>query len=194
MGPALGQADRLSHSASGGGDTWLHNTFTYLLHGCPELTIRQAPVPQTPLEIAQNLVENGILIDAIAAAALVTVELSDGRYTNGFTSVAGTLLFEGLDLDDIRTIHVHANSHAYAQEQVQPPTPTRLELGTGDLAEGGIQLRVEGIGRDYLIQVSEDLQSWRTLTTLATDAGSGEYTDQPNAEDRIRFYRTIRVP
>lgn len=194
LGPALGQTDRLAHSTSGGGSAWHHNTFNYILHGCPELTIRQASVPQTPLEIAPSLVENGILIDATAAAALVTVELSDGRYTNGFTSVEGQLLLEDITLDNIRTIHIHSDGHAYVQEQVQPPVPTRLELRADGLAEGSIALRVAGIERDYLIQVSEDLQSWETLTTIPADSKGGVYTDEPDDDDRIRFYRAIRTP
>ncbi|HVY69735.1 MAG TPA: C25 family cysteine peptidase, partial [Verrucomicrobiae bacterium] len=44
LGPALAEAERISHAVTGGGDAWDSNTFAYNLLGDPELTVRKKAV------------------------------------------------------------------------------------------------------------------------------------------------------
>ena len=46
LAPALAEAERISHSATGGGSGWDNNTFAYNLLGDPELTVRKRAVPR----------------------------------------------------------------------------------------------------------------------------------------------------
>ena len=59
------------------------------------------------------------------------------------------------------------------------------------LPNGHMRLNMVGIpGRTYLVQVSSDLMTWSTLTTMSAGAnGEFQYEDTDAANHPQRFYR-----
>ena len=68
-----------------------------------------------------------------------------------------------------------------------PANPVSVRL----LANGHMQLSMVGIpGRTYLVQVSDDLMTWSTLTTMSAGAnGEFQFEDTDAANHAQRFYR-----
>jgi subtilisin-like proprotein convertase family protein len=61
--------------------------------------------------------------------------------------------------------------------------------------KGHVVLRVEGLpGRQYLIESSEDLVSWKALGTVGDALGVSAFTDLDAATHHRLFYRAVEVP
>ncbi len=201
LGPALGEVIHRTHAASGGGGAWRHNTFTYILHGCPELSIRLGTV-LSGMNMVYRSSDDGTLIevtdsesDSAAIATLVTVELVDGSRTNAFTNMDGQLLLDGVkDPSEIRTIHAHAGGHIYSREQVIPSLRTEMRI---EFMDNVFVIRVDGEDREYLIEASDDLLSWETVTIITVSRGSGFYPSEEIGSGDApakRFYRAVPLP
>ena len=68
-----------------------------------------------------------------------------------------------------------------------PANPVSVKL----LANGHAQLSMVGIpGRTYIVQVSDDLMTWSTLTTMSAGTnGEFQFEDTDAANHAQRFYR-----
>lgn len=199
LGPMLGEAEQISHTATGGGSAWDNNTFAYLLHGCPELTIRKNRVVSSALEMGYDFTEVGIRLrlsdgktDEEIPAALVNLELKDGSTLNGFTGTDGELL---LDLDKsqrdaITAIQVHAGGYGFGEEGLQPRQETEVRIKSFD-AKGGTTISIQGRFDEYLIQYSDDLETWHDLDEVIAENEITEIIDADAAERPRRFYRVV---
>src|SRR4051812_19211980 len=68
------------------------------------------------------------------------------------------------------------------------PKPARLEGGF-NAATGHFEIAVSGeIGVRYLIDVSEDLKTWRELEVQVNATGTLQVNDPPSGNGNFRFY------
>jgi hypothetical protein len=197
LGPALSEAERISHVATGGGDAWDNNTFAYLLLGDPELTVRKKSVSGFKLGwVITNLVSGAAIYlaenrDTPVLAGFVQVMLTDGRRLNGFTRPDGTFLLPAVAPKEIVEVAVHVDgfpSDIQAIGEPERPRLTALSFGSRE----GFRFRVEGPPGSYAIQASIDLIQWRNLGTYT--GGTVEYFDHEIPQQGYQFYRLFRAP
>ncbi len=193
LAPALAEAERISHVATGGGSSWDNNTFCYLLLGDPELTVRRKSVSGLKITaFLTNLVSGSVILlsegrETPIAEALVNVVLADGRSLNGFSRADGSLLLPAVKSDDIVEISVHADGYASSRIGVSraPLIDPKPEFSARD----GFRFKIRGDLRTYAIQISLDLKFWKTIQTFT--AAEFEYIDRAALTETRQFYRVI---
>jgi hypothetical protein len=196
LAPALAEAERISHVATGGGSSWDNNTFCYLLLGDPELTVRRKAVSRISfVGFITNLV-SGARLQLLASrteplsAALVNVTLADGRSINGFSREDGSFVVPGVSTKDIMSLSIHADGFASEQMSLSSQRPLidpRPEFSLRD----GFRLKVRGAARNYAVQASTDLREWRTVRTF--DGEEFEFVDPDAVRESRTFYRVIPI-
>ncbi|HOW66483.1 MAG TPA: C25 family cysteine peptidase [Candidatus Paceibacterota bacterium] len=135
LAPALAEAERISHSVTGGGSSWDNNTFCYLLLGDPELTIRRkSVVGEFHLQANLRSLKLDSAVDVIDSAgkpvslALVNATLEDGSRRNGFTGASGQLVIAGVSPDKIVQLDISADGYRPETVNTQPERPVWVSL------------------------------------------------------------------
>jgi len=197
LAPALAEAERISHVSTGGGSSWDNNTFCYLLLGDPELTIRKRRVTGFRITtLVSNIQDRAVVLlrDGLEGVAIpggfVNVTLIDGRKTNGFTRMDGTLVLPGIKAVEIARIDVNADGYP-SGETTMGTGEQLIRPGFSFKREEGFKFRMEGPLQTYEVQVSENLETWRTIHTFT--GSSIDYTDNPTVKVGALYYRVIPV-
>jgi hypothetical protein len=195
LAPALAEAERISHAATGGGGSWDNNTFCYLLLGDPELTVRKKAVSRFKVTaFMTNLVSGTVILlregrDIPIAEALVNVVLANGRSVNGFSRRDGSFLLPEIKSDDIIEIAVHADG--YVSDKLRISKAPLIDPKPEFTVRDGFRFKVRGEARTYAVQVSVDLKEWKTIQTFT--AGEFEFIDRDALKATRLFYRVVPV-
>ncbi|HKQ39262.1 MAG TPA: S8 family serine peptidase, partial [Verrucomicrobiae bacterium] len=73
-------------------------------------------------------------------------------------------------------------------------TPIAARFGNSTITNGQIRTKLTGTaGQRYQVQVSADLKTWTTLTTVTNATGSVDLTDTVSAVAPRKFYRAITL-
>ncbi|MSU20962.1 MAG: hypothetical protein EXS30_06155 [Pedosphaera sp.] len=129
LGPALAEAERISHSVTGGGDAWDSNTFAYNLLGDPELTVRKKTVFRFNLVgLITNLNTTAVIRvrdeqGATPENSFAFVTLHDGSVLNGFANVNGDVVLNGTTPSQVAFVDLQADG--YKAGRVANPKPVR---------------------------------------------------------------------
>jgi hypothetical protein len=147
LAPALAEAERISHAATGGGSSWDNNTFCYLLLGDPELTVRKRRVfADLNLSlIISNLSAGRLFVQVLDTkgeaqpGAFVNVTLNSGRTLNGFAGPDGQITFGNLALTDVARVDSQVDGFKPGSVTPKPTEPpaTRRWLAFDDNAKPG---------------------------------------------------------
>lgn len=192
LSPALGEAERISYSATGGGAGWDNNTFCYILLGDPELTIRRHAVSRN-IAVAPfltNLVNNiGTLIQVRdekgigLSEALVNVVLSNGSQLNGFTGAEGNLVVTGVSTDRILRLDIQADGYG-AETYELPINTTTLQI-----ERSGDGIVISWMGSGFKLENADNVIGPWTASPLAVTTQGGTNSIYTNIPLRTQFFR-----
>ena len=204
LGPALGEAERISFAESSARD-WGNNTFCYVLNGCPETTIRFSPVyGLSPSTVNVSYPEEGMLFDVInpltsrgVSAALIQIRLRDGRVLNGFTDSSGRLLMNNIDKDDEVLGYDISGTDMVPYSETLSALPQPSLRWADQTAINGREMVLEGFPGTYLVEFSEDLVTWQVYGRVVVGASGQEsmmITIPEGHEFAGKYLRATREP
>jgi len=204
LGPALGEAERISFAESSARD-WGNNTFCYVLNGCPETTIRFSPVyGLSPSTVNVAYPEEGMLFDVInpltsrgVSAALIQIRLRDGRVLNGFTDSSGRLLMNNIDKDDEVLGYDISGTDMVPYSETLSALPQPSLRWADQTAINGREMVLEGFPGTYLVEFSEDLVTWQVYGRVVVGASGQEsmmITIPEGHEFAGKYLRATREP
>lgn len=201
LGPALAEAERISFSTSGGGDSWNSNTFAYLLLGDPEMTVRKKTVPQWKIvaEIAAFAkVEpylKGVRLTVLDSAdkpdpaGFVRLVDTQGGLHNGFADIEGNVTFPSLLKSQIARADILGDGLAYGVLFLQAPA-----LHPEGMTQAGFRVRLLDMPTArFQIYGSSDLMQWTPLGLSQPDGDDQVFTDPGVRGVPSKFYRAVQV-
>ena len=148
-------------------------------------------VVPAPGVLANDTDPNGLLLTAVLGTLPThgTLVLSiDGSFT--YVPAPG---FYGNDsFTYSATDPLVGSSTAMVTLKVQQIIDQPLTLSTTGMGTNGFQIKLTGPApATYIVEVSNDLQKWTTLSTTTVTSGSLQVTDTTASSSPSRFYRAI---